>query len=497
MNAQPTESSHPTSKLKDKGGARILQRKYSASPTLTRLHKSRKFLKYVEGPVGSGKSTGCVLEILMRAFRQAPDEHGVRKSRWAIIRNSYPELKSTTIKTWEMWVPTEVAPVIYATPIQCNFKQQLGDGTRMELEVIFIALDRPEDVAKLLSLELTGAYINEAREAAWETVEALMGRVNRYPQIQEDEEGNKVGGATEPGIICDSNPPHITHWLWTKFETGDVPNGWEKFQQPAAVYWSEPDHKWMLNPDAENLRFLPDGYYQAQLDAAEEVYIRVMLAGEPGASRKGRPIFTAFNIGVHVAKERINPERQFPLIIGLDFGLMPGCVIGQLTHRGIRITDEVPASDESLEEFLDEYAMPLLRARYPNYPIIGVGDPAGRGRSALDKRTSFDVLASRGIKAFPASTNSFQTRKETVDHYLNRIGGLTISPHCTVLIEALSTGYVWKESRNNKGGSVDIADKNEFSHIADALQYMCLWARYGYRPQPVKHNKDIPKTMMC
>ena len=34
----------------------------------------------------------------------------------------------------------------------------------LDLEVIFLALDRPEDVKKLLSLELTGIWINEARE---------------------------------------------------------------------------------------------------------------------------------------------------------------------------------------------------------------------------------------------------------------------------------------------------------------------------------------------
>lgn len=32
------------------------------------------------------------------------------------------------------------------------------------LEVMFRALDRADDVAKLLSLELTGAWVNEAKE---------------------------------------------------------------------------------------------------------------------------------------------------------------------------------------------------------------------------------------------------------------------------------------------------------------------------------------------
>lgn len=462
-------------------------KKYVASPTLARFHNSKARFKYIEGPVGSGKSTGGVMEVLMRAFRQEPDAKGIRKSRWAIVRASYPELKSTTIKTWEMWVPSEVAPVVYSAPIKCDFKQNLADGTRVELEVIFLALDNPDEVRKVLSMELTGVYINEARETAWEIFEALRGRVNRYPQIVEAEDGTMHGGSTEPGIIADSNPPKNTHWLYQKFETGDIPEGWEKFQQPAAVYWDEVLQKWMLNPDAENLKFLAADYYSDQLSGAEDAYIRVMLANEYGASRKGKPIFTLFSEAKHVSKTILVPERRWPLILGFDFGLQPACTLAQLTNQGLRIMDELPASDESLEDFVDTYVMPMLSKRFPGYPVIGVGDPAGRGRSGLDKRTPFDVLSTRGIKAFPASTNTFITRKEAVDHFLRRDGGLLISAQCTFFREAIGTGYIWKEARNSKGQALEKADKNEYSHIMDSFQYVCLWARYGYRPQPLVH----------
>jgi hypothetical protein len=101
-----------------------------------------------------------------------------------------------------------------------------------------------------------------------------------------------------------------------------------------------------------------------------------------------------------------------------------------------------------------------------------------------------------GIKAFPAYTNSFTVRKETVDYFLNRRDGLIISPHCTFLRETLATGYVWKEARNNKGGVVDKAEKNEYSHIADALQYLALWAKYGYRPQYKQPDAATKKTLI-
>ncbi len=128
------------------------QMKYDAEPTPIRLHNDRGLdVQYIEGPVGSGKLTACMMEILMRAIRQQPDDQGRRKSRWAIVRNTYPELKTTTIKTWQSWVPNEIAPIVYSMPINCTFQQKMADGTTVELEVYFLALDAPEDVSKLLS----------------------------------------------------------------------------------------------------------------------------------------------------------------------------------------------------------------------------------------------------------------------------------------------------------------------------------------------------------
>ena len=45
-------------------------------------------------------------------------------------------------------------------------------------------MDRPEDVKKLLSLELTGIWINEAREIPKSIVDACTMRVGRYPSMR-------------------------------------------------------------------------------------------------------------------------------------------------------------------------------------------------------------------------------------------------------------------------------------------------------------------------
>lgn len=455
--------------------------KYRAEPTLTMLHNDRGLVfQYVEGPFGSGKSSGIMMEIMMRAARQQPDSKKIRKSRWAIVRNTYPELKTTTIKTWQDWVPDAIAPVVYSVPYNCKFMQNLADGTRIELEIYFMALDTEEDVKKLLSLELTGAYLNEAREIPYAVFEGLSGRIDRYPRTLKNEEGKTIYGPSEPGILADSNPPNVKHWLYTTFESGKTPKEYRRYVQPPAVYWDDKTEEWILNPDAENLSNLSDGYYAKQMLLGDE-HIRINLAGENGMTRKGTPIFKKFSTKKHVADQIVKPARGMTILIGMDFGLTPAAIIGQLSGRGLTLTDELPTTDESLEDFLDDYLLPKLRNDYAGYTFVVAGDPAGYGRSPLDKRTAFQVLQSRGLNpANPVDmSNAWKPRKEAVDFFLGRDGGLVLSPHLSYMRETLAAGYVWKETKNAQGVHLDVPVKNEYSHIADALQYLCLYARRG------------------
>lgn len=93
-----------------------------AGPIVKAFHESEAFVRGIRGPVGSSKSTACVVEILRRAQyqRRAPD--GIRYSRWAIIRNSYPELKTTTVKTWADWCPTHYGRFVQDSPITHHVK---------------------------------------------------------------------------------------------------------------------------------------------------------------------------------------------------------------------------------------------------------------------------------------------------------------------------------------------------------------------------------------
>lgn len=240
--------------------------------TLKRFAKSDAFVRFAVGPVGSGKSTACVREVVRRAFRQRRGPDGLRRTRFVIIRNTYSQLRDTTRKTFEQWVPAWLGTWHEQS---FTFKIEWDD---VDCEVLFRALDRPEDVRKLLSLELTGAYINEAREIPKHVLDVLETRVGRYPSKAQ-------GGASWFGIWADTNPWHGGHWGAKLFAKQLA--GYELYRQPSG-----------RSPKAENVENLPSDYYRRLCVGKSSEYIKVYADGEDADSDVGA-IWGAWMAALH------------------------------------------------------------------------------------------------------------------------------------------------------------------------------------------------------
>lgn len=464
--------------------------KYFASPTASRFHRdTTSFIRVILGPVGGGKTTTCLMDLLGKAFTQKPYK-GLRQSRWAIVRDTYPSLRNTTLKSFQAWIPDRMCHVNMQPPYTGVIKQKLPDGTHVEAEIIFLALDQADDIKKLKSIEFTGIYINEVRYCDETIFLTCKERVGRYPAKKPDE---GFFGATWKGIIADTNAWATTHWLYDMFDKGDVPEGHKLYEQPPAIYW-EPGKegkggKWLTNPDAENLRYLDADYYDRQLIGGKDDLLRVELGLERGISRQGKPVFPNFSEKLHVSPTPLQARRGLPLCLSFDWGLNPACSFFQILPGGqLPILEALSPADESFEEFLDSYVIPLLQKQYPGFKLIGVGDPAGRGRSGLDKRTPFTMLKERGITCSPAISNSFTTRKECVDWFLDR-HKLLLDPKLTVLREGFAGGYHYAEVQSNRGMFKEVPLKNHYSHSMDTVQYACLYAKYGFKAPASKEAK--------
>ena len=314
--------------------------------------KDSTFFRGIRGPVGSGKSVACCVEVFRRALEQEKAPDGTRKSRWAIIRNTNPQLRTTTIKTWLDWFPeADWGKFTWSVPYTHNIKK--GD---IELEVIFLALDRPEDVKKLLSLELTGIWINEAREIPKSIIDACTMRVGRYPSMRD-------GGPSWTGVIADTNAPEEDHW-WP-IMSGEVPipdhipreqakmlvkpNNWNFFTQPPGMVEKKSEEgeieDYVPSKDAENQKNMMKSYYPNLVQGKTKSWIDVYVMNRLGHIQEGKPVYPMFAAEVHVAKEEIPIAANVPLYVGVDFGLTPAAVIGQKVRGRWFVQSEIVAID--------------------------------------------------------------------------------------------------------------------------------------------------------
>src|ERR1700688_4585435 len=169
---------------------------YKNCPTIKRFNESSAFIRGLMGPLGSGKSTGCVIEIMDKSLRQRPGPDGVRRTRWAVVRGTYRELLDTTIKTTFDWIK----PHLFGEYKQSEQKFTINAVEGVEIEILFRALDKPQDVSKVLSLDLTAFWVNEAKDVPKAVIDAIQGRCGRYP-------AQRDGGPSWYGGIMDTNPP--------------------------------------------------------------------------------------------------------------------------------------------------------------------------------------------------------------------------------------------------------------------------------------------------
>lgn len=433
-----------------------LEINYTPSKTVKEFYNSDAKMRVIMGPVGSGKSVGMCFEVLRRAMGQEPGADGFRRTRFAVVRNTVRQLADTTIKTWLDWFPEGVTGRFMRTTK--TYYLELGD---IRCEVMFRALDDADDVANLNSLELTGAWFNECRDINEHIVDAMSKRIGRYPS-------KKDGGPTWHGMWGDTNPPTIDTWWYYQMEhlspdDGVSPNdnGWVVFKQPSG-----------RSPYAENIENLPNGYYDTQ--GRSDDYIRVFIDGEYGHSLAGTPVYKYFKPDYHIAKFPLKdvPNSARPIIVGMDLGLTPAAVIGQQDPRGrMLILAEATGFDMGVQRFCRTKLKPLLNEKFPGRKIQLVIDPAGKQRQQGDELSIKQIIENEGFSVILANTNDPTRRINAVDDALMRqVDGdpaFLMDSTCTALKAAMMGGYRFHPKTGN-------LEKNNHSHVAEALQYLAL-----------------------
>ena len=474
--------------------------------TLINFMQSPAFVRGLRGPIGSGKSACCVAECLRLMIGNAPsfdpktvrevsrgvftgERTGKRKFRAGVIRNTSPQLETTTMKTWLEWMPEDVfGNVRWRAPFKQDIYIPMPDGSDVEGEVWFLALDRDEDVRKLLSFEFSFIWVNEAREISRNIITAAISRLRRYPRLID-------GGFWRPCLIMDTNAPDEEHWWPIMAGEAEIPDwmgeedrltlirpdNWEFFTQPPAMldrFGADGTTLvgYDLNPDRDNARFTDAEYYTQLIHGQTRDWIRNMVQNQIGRIFAGRPVYRDFSEKTHIAPEAFGPIDNEVIHVGIDFGLTPAASFGQDVHGQVRVFDELVTRDMHAKDFA-KLMKKHIAERYPNHKLVFTGDPAGEQRVGTDGLTPYLIFKAEGIEVQPAWTNEPAIRQGAVQTQLvTMVEGrpaYLLSPNCTYLVNAKKGGYCYKKD------SEEVDKKSIYSHVSDAEQYMMLRMGYG------------------
>lgn len=481
---------------------------YKPPPTIKAFIKDylpgELFYDWIIGPYGSGKTTGIFFKLAYMAQKQAKGRDGVRRSRAVVVRNTMPQLKDTTLVSWNYWFKHGQAGEWRET--DKKFILRFGD---VECEVLFRALDTAEDIARVLSLEVTFAIIDEFVQIPKEIIDALSARLGRYPSARD-------GGATNWGMWGSSNPSTEDNWWFdylhdpkiaitidNRIQTADGGStgstgftAWDAeaerarraliglpFEEINVKYFVQPSG---YSPRAENIENLPGGskYYDNQAKGKSEAWIKQYLEAEWGYSISGKAVVPTFKADIHIAKKPLLFNPMLPLVAGVDPGLAGSAVIfGQEDHAGrLLVLAELVQSGYGAERLITERIKPFVHRHFPNADLYFAPDPAAALRGQSDERTVISKFQKvyGSDRVIYESNNRLPLRLDAIEYYSCRLaeGGpaLLIDPQmCPVLIRALKGGWRWEIDPKRDVLRSAKPEKNNSSHPGDAFGYLCRY----------------------
>jgi len=442
--------------------------------------------KIIMGPYGSGKTSGCVACILRDAAEMPFCDDGVRRSKWAIVRNTAGQLETTTLNTWNYWTEGLPKPYVRTKP-QLTFQYQFKDSNGLIcLDIIFLALDKLDDIRKLDSLELTSVYFNELRHIPKLIYDTIQSRIGRYPPkinfIQQfDEKYTNVSKYERdkifrkwqpyiPRLLADTNPPKDKHWIADIDK--EPPNKTKVYHQPPALIKNK-DKKWVINEDADNLMFVSDDYYLDMIPRGEE-FIKVYAQGKYGTVVDGKPVYADYNDDLHSVDD-IGLDPCEPIYLGWDFGTVcPTCIVKQFSKGQVKAIKEFIGDCESVESLCEGAVKPFLNTYCKGFMIISCHDQADTcdGASQLEKC---------GIESEPCRSNRIEPRISCISNALTRLYKgkpfyIVSRKGCPILREALIGEYHYRRLKViGDEKYLDVPNKiHPYSDIADADQYATM-----------------------
>lgn len=460
---------------------------------------SNDSVHFIQGPVGSGKTTTVMKSRLRRAIEMPRSViDGVRRYKVLFIRETYRQLWSTTIPSYLEAYPKDLGkwsggrgdPVTHVI----HFEDENGP---IEFIAEFMAFG-DDIVASMRGVQTTDIVLNEGDTMPVEILTVGIGRIDRWPG-REHFKGLPLAVQSYGQVVGDMNAPDEDNWTFRVFHdaeerenmasqlSAELPDG----SEIRISFSNQPGYG---QPGCENLQNLSPKYYPTQIAsmrlAGRGDMVDRLVYNKVTYMRVGEPVYQReFSRRVHVSEDPLVADPRLPLLIGLDQGFKGAAVIAQCADwMRWRILGELHFPTERLmAHVFGQRLIAMIEERWPQCRIeCGWGDMAGElGAShAAEENATWNLLVGRAagfhIRPQRIGTNRIQPRLEAVRAALEAPleatqPGLLIDPSCKFLIRGFASRYVWTDDTDRTGDKRKIPDKRYTeANVMDALQYLLL-----------------------
>jgi hypothetical protein len=297
-------------------------------------------------------------------------------------------------------------------------------------------MDDGERTEKLLGLEFSTLYFNEASQLDYAPIQLVISRLAEKNSLTKK-------------VYFDFNPSTKSHWSYYLFIKKLNPIDDEPLSSPDNYVSIR------MNP-SQNLDNI-DPEYLKLLEQMPEKEKNRFLHGEFNDMSDGQ-VYYAFRRDAHVKPVERKPGTIF---IGQDYNINPNtCVIFQFVDNNFYILDEVWMENADTFKVADE----LKRKGYSGARVIP--DSTGRNRKTSGQ-SDFDIMKQSGF-TIENTFNPFVGDRINNTNRLLASGRVIIDPKCKKLINDLEK-VVWKDNKPDQSGA-----NKMLTHISDALGYG-LW----------------------
>ena len=457
------------------------------TPQIRELFDAPEMYHYIQGGVGSGKTTG-VAALFAMYMLMIPHNEGI------IFRKDYGLNYKSSWKAFQQCIGSLVEQGVIPEPKREVKKQ--GEYTKYTLHNgSIIYAGQTKNISEYMGPDYGAIWIDDAMESPVTVFlgEGTVGGLQSRLRSSNATYARLNGGAVDLRrfFVTTNPPPGVSEW-WHLF--GKEP-GIRTFPRSAVAY----RHTQLST--AMN-RFLPADYISGLTANHTADEVARIIQGKSVVYYGGKGVYEGrFLPGVHVADLTYDPT--LPLLVSWDFGFQHPAILFQQVRRCpfdtahlMTLSEISNAYDctvwELKERFYDVHVAQLYGSQEPEW-IFHCCDVSGfrRNDSNKDRRGPAKILEEEYDMSFLKRRFELSYSLDHVRDVLKtrcRCGysPIVVDRDCLMLTEAYIGGYRYPKKKDGTYGDIPVSD-HRYEDVADAHRYAIEHFLRWTPPLPPSH----------